>query len=47
MEAKLKLRKFKVIKHNEIAIDPSEAQALHRPSTIRTVPEIYGFLISV
>ena len=34
------------IHRDEITIDPSKVQALHRPSRIRTVPERYGFLIS-
>ena len=41
------LPKPKVVIHkDEVAVDPSEAQALCRSSRIRTVPKRYGFLIS-
>ena len=35
-----------VIHDDEVAADPFKAQELHRKSRIRTIPEIYGFLIS-
>ena len=35
-----------IIHEDELAIDPSEAQALHRTSRIRTPLERYDFLIN-
>ena len=34
------------IHKDEIEVDPSEAQALHRSSRVHTIPKRYGFLIS-
>ena len=35
-----------LIQEDELATDPSEAQALRRTSRVCTLPEIYGFLIN-
>ena len=35
-----------IIHEDELAVDPSEAQALYRTSRIHTLPTKYGFLIS-
>ena len=46
IDANLVLELEAVIHRDEVAIDPSKAQALRRSSRIHIVPERYGFLKS-